>query len=56
MRRARGTVGVVAGALALAGVIGALRATPWPSALVIRRVFTKGARQTVAEMSPFVPT
>ncbi|WP_285115258.1 alpha/beta hydrolase [Leifsonia sp. fls2-241-R2A-40a] len=44
-----GVGAVVAGAVAFA------RASPWPSALVIRRVFTKGARETVAEMQPFVP-
>lgn len=37
------------------GAVAAARATPWPSALLIRRVFTKGARETVAEMLPFVP-
>lgn len=30
--------------------------SPWPSALVIRSVFAKGAAATVAEMKPFVPT
>ena len=29
--------------------------TPWPSTLVIRSVFEKGAAETVAEMEPFVP-
>lgn len=56
MTRARRAIGIVGGALAVvAGTITALRATPWPSALLIRRVFTKGARETVAEMLPFVP-
>jgi acetyl esterase/lipase len=36
-------------------VIGLLRATPWPAVLVIRRVFDKGARDTLAEMAPYVP-
>lgn len=30
--------------------------SPWPSALVIRSVFAKGAAETVSEMQPFVPT
>ena len=30
--------------------------SPWPSALVIRSVFEKGAADTVAEMKPYVPT
>jgi len=30
-------------------------ATPWPPALLIRSVFEKGARDTVAEMEPYVP-
>ncbi len=56
MTRARRAIGIVGGALAVAaGTIAAVRATPWPSALLIRRVFTRGARETVAEMLPFVP-
>ncbi|WP_378144685.1 alpha/beta hydrolase [Cnuibacter sp. UC19_7] len=31
------------------------RATPWPSALLIRSVFEKGGAETVAEMTPYVP-
>ncbi|MEV8213140.1 alpha/beta hydrolase [Leifsonia sp. NPDC077715] len=49
-----GSLVVGVGGLAL-GAVAAVRATPWPSALLIRRVFTKGARETVAEMLPFVP-
>ncbi|MGN6427163.1 MAG: alpha/beta hydrolase [Leifsonia sp.] len=30
--------------------------SPWPSALIIRSVFAKGAADTVAEMTPYVPT
>jgi acetyl esterase/lipase len=46
----------VLGVLALLGAIAAvLRATPWPAALLIRRVFEKGARETLAEMRPYVP-
>lgn len=56
MTRARRTAGIIGGALAAAGVAAGLaRSTPWPSALVIRRVFEKGAAETIAEMQPFVP-
>ncbi|WP_284979239.1 alpha/beta hydrolase [Arthrobacter sp. fls2-241-R2A-200] len=33
----------------------ALAATPWPSALLIRRVFERGAQATIDEMTPYVP-
>lgn len=57
MTRARRAAGIIGGALAAAGVAAGLaRSTPWPSALAIRRVFEKGAAETVAEMEPFVPT
>lgn len=36
-------------------VVLALQATPWPSALVIRAVFTKGGEETAAEMDKYVP-
>ncbi|MGN7797456.1 alpha/beta hydrolase [Leifsonia sp. 22587] len=56
MTRARRVVTWIAGvALLGSAVFAALRATPWPAALIIRRVFTKGAAETVAEMEPFVP-
>ena len=56
MTRARRAIGIIAGSVAVvAGAAALLGATPWPSALLIRRVFTKGARETVAEMAPFVP-
>ncbi|SEB47760.1 alpha/beta hydrolase [Microbacterium hydrocarbonoxydans] len=45
-----GTVLLVAGVVA---VIGAL--TPWPSAMLIRAVFTKGGDETAAEMEKHVP-
>jgi acetyl esterase/lipase len=49
-------VGVVLAVAAVVGAIAAvLRATPWPAVLVIRRVFEKGARETLAEMAPYVP-
>ena len=53
-RRVLASLVVGIGVVALGAAL-AVRATPWPSALVIRRVFTKGARETVAEMLPFVP-
>ncbi|MFJ4209320.1 alpha/beta hydrolase [Paenarthrobacter sp. NPDC089675] len=34
----------------------ALSATPWPSALLIRSVFERGAQATIDEMTPYVPT
>ncbi|MFJ4170646.1 alpha/beta hydrolase [Paenarthrobacter sp. NPDC089714] len=36
-------------------VLLALSATPWPSAMVIRSVFERGAKDTVDEMLPYVP-
>ncbi|WP_024818792.1 alpha/beta hydrolase [Arthrobacter sp. 31Y] len=33
----------------------ALSATPWPSALLIRSVFERGAQATIDEMTPYVP-
>jgi len=30
--------------------------SPWPAALLIRGVFEKGARDTIAEMEPYAPT
>ncbi|MGO4433718.1 alpha/beta hydrolase, partial [Paenarthrobacter sp. RAF9] len=36
-------------------VLLALSATPWPSAMVIRSVFERGAQATIDEMTPYVP-
>lgn len=33
----------------------ALSATPWPSAMLIRSVFERGAQATIDEMTPYVP-
>lgn len=33
----------------------ALSATPWPSAMLIRSVFERGAQSTIDEMEPYVP-
>lgn len=46
--------GLLAATVGLAVVVLA-RATPWPSALLIRSVFEKGGAETVAEMTPYVP-
>lgn len=45
---------LIAGAVVLVAGI-TLQMTPWPSALAIRAVFTKGGQETVAEMLPYVP-
>ncbi|MCS5718637.1 alpha/beta hydrolase [Herbiconiux sp. CPCC 205763] len=45
----------VGAAAVLGAIVAVLRATPWPAVLVIRRVFEKGARVTLAEMAPYVP-
>lgn len=36
-------------------VLLALSATPWPSAMLIRSVFERGAQSTIEEMTPYVP-
>lgn len=41
------------GIVVVVGIVSAL--TPWPSAMLIRWVFTAGAEATVAEMLPHVP-
>ncbi|WP_448721047.1 alpha/beta hydrolase [Microbacterium natoriense] len=52
-RRTRITLGVIAGVVAVVAIIGSI--TPWPSAMVIRSVFTKGGDDTAAEMKKHVP-
>lgn len=55
-RRARRVVSVTAIVLLCLLILSSLASSsPWPSALVIRSVFEKGAAETVAEMKPFVP-
>lgn len=44
---------IVVAVAAVIALVGAL--TPWPSALVIRAVFTKGGDETAAEMDKHVP-
>ena len=53
----RRTSAAVTGGLALGGLLCtvAWKVSPWPAALLIRAVFDRGARQTVAEMTPYVP-
>ncbi|WP_164234334.1 alpha/beta hydrolase [Microbacterium hydrocarbonoxydans] len=51
--RARIVVGVIAGVVAVVAIVASI--TPWPSAMVIRSVFTKGGDETAAEMERHVP-
>jgi acetyl esterase/lipase len=54
--RARRAVSVTAIVLLVVLILVSIASsTPWPSALVIRSVFAKGAAETVAEMKPYVP-
>lgn len=52
-RRTKIVLGVVVGIAAIIAIIGTI--TPWPSAMVIRSVFTKGGDETAAEMDRHVP-
>lgn len=47
----------VTGGLVVGGLLSAAAwlTSPWPAALLIRALFDKGARDTVAEMTPYVP-
>ncbi|MFJ4017469.1 alpha/beta hydrolase [Microbacterium sp. NPDC090014] len=51
--RTKVAVGIVLIVVAVVAIIGAL--TPWPSAMVIRAVFTRGGDETAAEMDKHVP-
>ena len=51
--RTKVAVGLVLLVTAVVAIIGAL--TPWPSAMLIRAVFTKGGDETAAEMDKHVP-
>jgi acetyl esterase/lipase len=51
----RRTAGIAIGVAALGSLVSLAVATPWPSALLIRAVFGRGARGTVREMLPYVP-
>ena len=55
-RRARRTISILGGVLAVALVISIFTSSsPWASSMLIRAVFEKGGRYTVAEMLPYVP-
>jgi acetyl esterase/lipase len=49
------SVALIAVALAVVTVLIVSLVNPWPSALLIRSLFEKGAQETVAEMQPYVP-
>ena len=49
------TVGLLAVALAVVTVVVVSLVNPWPTALLIRSLFERGAQETVAEMEPYVP-
>lgn len=51
--RTKIVLGVIVAVVAVVAIIGSL--TPWPSAMVIRAVFTKGGDETAAEMDKHVP-
>ncbi|MFJ2553912.1 alpha/beta hydrolase [Microbacterium sp. NPDC087591] len=52
-RRTRIAIACVVGVTAVVAIVGSL--TPWPSAMIIRAVFTKGGDETAAEMDKHVP-
>lgn len=54
---ARRRLAIVAGGMLAAGTVTAIVAaiSPWPSVMVIRAVFEKGAAATITEMEPHVP-
>lgn len=52
-RRTKITLGILLAVAAIIAIIGSI--TPWPSAMVIRAVFTKGGDDTAAEMDRHVP-
>ena len=51
--RGRIVLGVIVGVVAAAAMVATV--TPWPSAMLIRSVFTKGGDETAAEMAKHVP-
>lgn len=52
-RRTKIAIGCIVGVVAVIAVVGSI--TPWPSAMLIRAVFTKGGDETAAEMERHVP-
>jgi acetyl esterase/lipase len=53
LRRLGWTLGVIVAVVVVVGIV--LRMTPWPSAMLIRAVFEQSAKDTLAEMQPYVP-
>lgn len=51
--RTKVALGLIVAVTAVIAIVGAL--TPWPSAMLIRSVFTKGGDETAAEMDKHVP-
>lgn len=51
--KTRITLGVIIGLVVVVLIVGSI--TPWPSAMVIRAVFTQGGDATVAEMNRHLP-
>ncbi|KDA06987.1 esterase [Microbacterium sp. CH12i] len=52
-RKTRITLGIVVAVAVVVAIIGSI--TPWPSAMVIRSVFTQGGEATAAEMDKYLP-
>lgn len=52
-RRTKITVGIIIAIVLVVGIVGMV--TPWPSAMVIRAVFTQGGDATAAEMDRHLP-
>jgi len=51
--RTKITVGIIIAVVLVVAVIGTI--TPWPSAMIIRAVFTQGGEETATEMAGHVP-
>ncbi|WP_350351370.1 alpha/beta hydrolase [Microbacterium sp. A8/3-1] len=51
--RTRVALGIIVAVVAVVAIIGSI--SPWPSAMIIRAVFTKGGDATAAEMDKHVP-
>ncbi|MGL3150468.1 alpha/beta hydrolase [Microbacterium sp. A82] len=51
--KTRITLGIIVAIAVVVAIVGAI--TPWPSAMVIRAVFTQGGDATAAEMEKYVP-
>ncbi|WP_240747256.1 alpha/beta hydrolase [Microbacterium sp. K24] len=51
--RTKVALGIIVAVVAVVAIVGSI--TPWPSAMIIRAVFTKGGDETAAEMDKHVP-